>query len=267
MEKEKPIILEKKPYAVKGERSRFDPTSAKPYTVSRSGIDRFMECPRCFYLEKRLGIGRPDTPGFSLNIAVDTLLKREFDVHRANGTAHPLMKEYNIDAIPYEHDQLEAWRDSLRRGIQFFHKPSGLIVRGGVDDVWVTPKGELRIVDYKATSKKTEVNIDGLYQQGYKRQMEVYQWLFRKNGFKVSDIGYFVYCNGDSDKEAFDAKLEFDVMVISYKGDDSWIEKTVIALGKCLRAKKLPASDPKCHYCGYVFERNKVEIKTFDMGN
>ena len=114
-------------------------------------------------------------------------------------------------------------------------------------------------MDYKATSKKDEVNIDGLYQQGYKRQMEVYQWLFRKNGFKVSEIGYFVYCNGDSDKAAFDAKLEFDIIVIPYKGDDSWVEKTVTELGKCLNAKKIPASDLKCHFCGYVNARNIAE--------
>jgi hypothetical protein len=258
-EKKKPLVLEKKPYATKGERSRFDPASSEPHRISRSGIDRFIECPRCFYLEKRLGIGRPDMPAWTLNTAVDELLKREFDIHRAKGTAHPLMKKYHIDAVPYAHKELDAWRDSLRRGIQYFHKPSGLIIRGGIDDVWVTPEGKLHIVDYKATSKKDEVNIDGLYQQGYKRQIEVYQWLFRKNGFKVSDIGYFVYCNGDSDKEAFDAKLEFDIVVIPYKGDDSWVEETVIKLGKCLRAKSIPASDQKCHYCGYVKARNMVE--------
>lgn len=253
------MLLEKQPYKTKGARSRFDPSATEPYTVSRSGIDRFVECPRCFYLEKRLGVGRPDMPGWALNSAVDALLKREFDIHRANGTAHPLMKKYGIDAVPYRHEQLDAWRDSLRRGIQFFHKPSGLVIRGGIDDVWVTPQGELHIVDYKATSKKDEVNIDGPYQQGYKRQMEVYQWLFRKNGFRVSDIGYFVYCNGDSDKEAFDGKLEFDVVVIPYRGDGSWIEKTVIATGKCLRADNIPASDPLCHYCGYVGARKNVE--------
>jgi hypothetical protein len=258
-EKKKPLVLEKKPYATKGERSRFNPASEEAYTVSRSGIDFFVECRRCFYLQKRLGIGRPDMPGWSLNSAVDELLKREFDIYRANGTTHPLMKKYGIDAVPYENEQLDAWRDSLRRGIQFFHKPSGLIIRGGIDDVWVSPSGELYIVDYKATSKKGEVNIDGLYQQGYKRQMEVYQWLFKRNGFKVSNIGYFVYCNGDSSKDMFDAKLEFDIVIIPYRGDDSWVEKTVIEMGKCLHSNKIPEADPLCHYCGYVRERNLVE--------
>ena len=29
-----------------------------------------------------------------------------------------------------------------------------------------------------------------------KRQMEVYQWLFRRENFPVSDLGYFLYVNG-----------------------------------------------------------------------
>ena len=36
-----------------------------------------------------------------------------------------------------------------------------------------------------------------------KRQMEIYQWLLRKNGFKVSDTGYFVYANGITDARSF----------------------------------------------------------------
>ncbi len=199
-------------------------------------------------------------PGFSLNIAVDELLKREFDAYRAKGIAHPLMKKHGIDAVPYEHEQLDVWRDSLRRGIQFLHEKSGLIIRGGIDDVWVTPKGELHIVDYKATSKKSEINIDGLYQQGYKRQMKVYQWLFRKNGFEVSDVGYFVYCNGDSDKGAFDVKFEFDVVVIPYKGDDSWVDSRVTTMGECLRSGEAPEINQKCHYCGYISARNMMGL-------
>ena len=139
------------------QRNLFDPKSREPFTVSRSGIDLFVQCPRCFYIDKRLGTGRPPGFPFSLNSAVDALLKKEFDTHRAAGTAHPLMKEYDIDAVPYAHKELDAWRDSLRRGIQFLHEPTNLLIRGGVDDVWVAPTGELIIVDYKATSKTEEV--------------------------------------------------------------------------------------------------------------
>lgn len=253
-------MLGKKPYASKGERSRFHPDSESPYMVSRSGLDYFLECPRCFYLEKRLGVARPGGPGFSLNTAVDKLLKREFDIYRARHATHPLMKKYGIDAVPYDHEDIDAWRDSMHHGIKFFHEPSGLIIRGGIDDVWVTPEGVLHIADYKATSTSGEPSLDDAwYRQGYKRQMEVYQWLFRKNGFKVSDIGYFVYTNGDSGREAFNDALNFETIIIPYKGDDGWVERKVVEMAKCLRSDKIPDSDPLCHFCGYMRERNIAE--------
>jgi hypothetical protein len=79
----------------------------------------------------------------------------------------------------------------------------------------------LIVVDYKATSSENKPTLDAEYRQGYKRQMEVYQWLVRQNGFKVSNTGYFVYANGRKDLKAFDGKLEFDVDLLDYEGDDS----------------------------------------------
>lgn len=73
----------------------------KPFSISRSKIDLFLECPRCFYLDRKLGLGRPSMPGFSLNSAVDALLKNEFDLLREKGQAHELMEKYKINAIPF----------------------------------------------------------------------------------------------------------------------------------------------------------------------
>ncbi len=233
-------------------RGLYDPKSSEPFRLSRSRIDLFLNCPRCFYIDRRLGTDRPPGFPFSLNSAVDKLLKKEFDIHRAAGTVHPLMKEYGIDAVPLAHEKMDEWRDALRRGITYYDKATNFMITGGVDDVWVNPKGELIIVDYKATSKDDEVSLDADWQIGYKRQMEIYQWLFRKNGFKVYKTGYFVYCNGDSDKEAFDAKLEFDIKVLPYTGDDSWVEKTIVDAYNCLNGDKIPPAGADCDYCRYV---------------
>ena len=137
-----------------------DSKEKKPFRLSRSKIDLFLNCPRCFYFDRKLGIGRPPGFPFSLNSAVDKLLKKEFDLHRANGTKHPLIEAYGLDAIPFNHKDMDMWRDSLRRGITFLHEPTNLMITGGVDDVWVSPDGELIIVDYKATSKESEVSLD-----------------------------------------------------------------------------------------------------------
>lgn len=210
-----------------------------------------MNCPRCFYLDRRLGVARPPGYPFTLNSAVDELLKREFDIHRKTGTQHPLQQKYKIDAIPLAHEKIDEWRDALHKGVVYHHADTNFRVTGGVDDVWVRPNGELIVVDYKATSKKEEVNLDADWQIGYKRQMEVYQWLFRKNGFLVSDIGYFVYCNGNSDAEAFDGKLEFDISVIPYTGDDAWIEPALLRVHACLNSEEMPTAASDCDYCSY----------------
>jgi hypothetical protein len=146
---------------------------------------------------------------------------------------------------------MDEWRDALRRGVQFHHEPTNLILRGGVDDIWVTPDGELHVVDYKATSKKEEVSIEGYWQQGYKRQVEIYQWLLRSIGEKVSPIAYFVYVNGNSEAPSFDGKLEFSVVVIPHKGNTDWIEPLIYKMNDCLRGDDVPAANPTCEYCGY----------------
>ena len=55
-------------------RNLYSPNSTEPFAISRSRIDSYLECPRCFYMDRRLGVGRPGMPAFSLNIAVDALL-------------------------------------------------------------------------------------------------------------------------------------------------------------------------------------------------
>lgn len=224
--------------------------SLEPFKISRSKIDLFSECPRCFYLDRVLGVARPPGFPFSLNSAVDHLLKKEFDIHRAQGTTHPLMKTYGIDAVPYSHKEIDTWRENFK-GIQYLDENTNLIITGAVDDIWVNPKGELIIVDYKSTSKDTEVNLDAAWQDGYKRQVEVYQWLFKMNGFRVSQTAYFVYANGQKDRVAFDGKLEFDVKIIPYVGNSDWVPDILIEIKKCLDSKKIPEADPECDYCAY----------------
>ncbi len=234
-------------------RGSYKPKQTEPFRISRSKIDLFLNCPRCFVLDRRLGIAQPPSFPFTLNSAVDKLLKKEFDIHRANQSQHPLVESYGIkDVVPYQNPLMEEWRNALSGGICYLHPQTNFYVTGGVDDVWQNTKtGELIIVDYKATSKETEVNIDADWQIGYKRQIEVYQWLFRQNGFKVSDIGYFVYCNGITDKKAFDGKLEFSIKLIPYRGNPSWIEKTLMDIKECLEKNTLPSPSFNCPYCNY----------------
>ncbi len=241
------------------------------WRLSRSKIGLFTECPRCFYIDNKLGTGRPPGFPFNLNSAVDALLKKEFDIHRNGKTAHPLMEQYGLDLVPFQHKDINIWRENFK-GIEVRHKPTSFTVSGAVDDVWVSPKGELHIVDYKSTSKDEKIEaLDKDWHDGYKQQMEVYQWLFRHNGFTVSDTGYFVYANASKDKKAFDGQLEFEVTLVPYKGNDSWVEPTLLKIKECLDSNKLPAVGDGCDYCVYremvgkklqAFTAQKSPVKT-----
>lgn len=221
------------------------------FRLSRSKIALFLECQRCFYVDNKLGVARPPGFPFNLNSAVDALLKKEFDFHRARGSKHPLCDTYGVDAIPFAHDDIDTWRENFK-GVAIEHAPTGLTVAGAVDDVWQNPQGELIVVDYKSTSKDARIeSLDEPWHDGYKRQMEIYQWLLRQKNFKVSDTGYFVYANASKDREAFDAKLEFEVTLIPYTGSTDWVEGTLLKLKECAESPEIPAPSEDCDYCRY----------------
>ena len=237
-------------YSGKRTRNIFDPSSKEPFNLSRSKIDNFLTCTRCFYMDRKLGVGQPPGFPFNLNSAVDTLLKKEFDIHRMQQSRHPLMESYGVDAVPFEHEKIEEWRDTFK-GVQYYDEGLNMLFMGAVDDIWEDPDGTLIVVDYKATSKDGEVTLDAPWQDGYKRQMEIYQWLLRMNRYSVSSTGYFVYCNGQNDREGFNGKLDFDISLIPYKGDDSWVEKTVNDIHACLINERIPDAKDGCDFCAY----------------
>ena len=239
-------------------RNIYSPESDKPFKLSRSKVDNYVSCRRCFYIDRKLGVGQPPGFPFNINSAVDELLKKEFDQYRAKGKPHPYMKSVDRNLIPYQHEMLDEWRENFK-GVQYLHEETNFLLTGAVDDLWFDlDSEEVVVVDYKATSKNSDVTIDADWQQGYRRQMDFYQWLLRKNNLKVSDIGYFVYCNGDKQQPVFDNKVHFDVSVLEYKGDDSWIEGTLVDIKKLLDQNSVPDYTEKCDYCNYIKDTESV---------
>lgn len=222
------------------------------WRLSRSKIDFFLECPRCFYLDNKLGTKRPSFPSFNLNIAVDELFKKEFDEFRKRKTPHPIMEKYGINAIPFEHKDLSTWRENFE-GIQYTDTETGLVISGAVDDIWVTPHETLIIVDYKSTSKDGSITelSDSSWDQQYKRQLGVYKWLLEKNGFAVESTGYLVYANASKEEPNFDDKLIFETTLVAVETETDWIEPTLDAIKECLEADSYPDSGPNCEFCPY----------------
>jgi CRISPR/Cas system-associated exonuclease Cas4 (RecB family) len=244
--------------------SAYVPGQKTQFKISRSKIELFTQCPRCFWLDARLKIKRPSGPPFSLNKAVDELLKKEFDSYRKIAKPHPWMLDNQIKAVPFMHEDLDKWRENFV-GVGTLHKPTNLYIFGAIDDVWQKEDGELIVVDYKATAKTSEVSLDAEWQLSYKRQVEVYQWLLRQNGFKVNDLAVFVYTNGRLEPDGFNDRLEFSTKLIRYEGDSSWVEPTIKEMKKCLEGDMpevgMAAMGGVCDFCEYSKKRTELTLK------
>jgi CRISPR/Cas system-associated exonuclease Cas4 (RecB family) len=251
------------------ERSQpYKPGQKTPFKVSRSKIELFTQCPRCFWLDVRLKIKRPSGPPFNINKAIDELFKKEFDVYRRKAEPHPIMLDNQIKAIPYQHEDLDKWRENFV-GVVHLHEVTNLHLFGAVDDIWVGDDGRLIVVDYKATAKDKPVMAlgpEGGWQDMYRRQMEIYQWLLKQNGFEVSDTGYFVYATGTWDREGFNNIVEFETHLIPHTGRTDWVEDTVQKMKACMDSDEMPsvgvaAMGGECDYCAYARSRTELTMK------
>jgi hypothetical protein len=151
---------------------------------------------------------------------------------------------------PFQHENIDDWRNN-RRGVQFLHELTRFLVYGAPDEVCISADGELVVIDVKATSKASEINLDADWQISYKRQMEIYQWLLGQNGFKVSKRGYFIYCNGKKDATSSGRFLAFDVFILPHDGDDAWVEAKLLEIKNALNADQIPDLTPGCKFCKY----------------
>ncbi|MEX2210022.1 MAG: PD-(D/E)XK nuclease family protein [Patescibacteria group bacterium] len=192
---------------------------------------------------------------------MDELLKKEFDRHRKAQTKHKICEQFGVDAIPLNHEKLDIWRHNFA-GLETLHKPTNLLIFGAVDDIWVNPAGEWIVVDYKATSKRAEITLDTKWGKGYKRQLEIYQWILKQNGEPVSETAYILYCNNILDREDFDNRLDFEVSMFKHEGDTSWVEPKIIEAHKALVSGQIPSPAEDCEYCAY---REAARLKEVDV--
>jgi len=255
-----------------------------PFPISRSKLELCHSCPRCFWLDRVAGIGRPGMPAWLLNTLVDTLLKREFDAHRGAVTPHPYMLQNGLGhMVPLEHPMMDEWRENFK-GVRA--PKHGLMITGAVDDIWKAGEGELEewyVVDYKSTATNAEITaelfLEDIYKGGYVRQMAIYQWMLKELGHPVSTRGFFVYENGnnaapsllsegtDESPRGIPLKpalvIEIDtadasVIVEGERINYDWVDELVSKAKQCLEMDEPPGSGEFCEHCAYVDTASKV---------
>lgn len=222
--------------------------TSKPLKISRANLQLMKECPRCFWLYKHKGINRPRGYPYTLSIAVDQLLKKEFDSFREKGILHPVLA--NVPSLEgarlyQDSNQLELWRNNFE-GLKYYDKELDAILFGAIDDMLEMPDGSLAVIDYKSSGAKVATVYDD-----YQTQMDVYTHILEQNGLITAGKAYFVFYVVDK-TSGFDGRLPFKGEVKEINTDPSYVQDLFVQAVQLARSKTPPPSHSECEHCNWA---------------
>ena len=222
--------------------------------LSPNSLNLYYECPFCFWLEKRMGIKRPQPYPYALNSAVDILLKEEFDKYRKKRELHPLLVAYNIPAKLFPNQKLlDEWRNN-RKGIRYYDAELDATLFGAVDDVLEFSDGKLAPMDYKSTGSKT-ANVYDRFQL----QMDVYTFLLEKNGYKTIRKGCLAFYVVDKEN-GFNDRLPFKKEIITIDTDSSYVQGLFAEAVTFLRNDAPSAHSQDCKYGQWFIQATNFNL-------
>ena len=143
-------------------------------------------------------------------------------------------------------------------------KETNIILSGGIDDIWQDTKTkDLIVVDYKSQASNYEVRTNyylaSAYHQGYKIQMDFYNYLLTAMGFQVGALSYFLVVNANRGAAGFHGKMDFSETLVPYEHSISWITAKVVEMISLINQTKVPESNPSCENCAYAKQRANIE--------
>lgn len=215
------------------------------YKFSPSSLSLLKDCPRCFWLRFRKGINPPGGIFPSLPSGMDKVLKEHFDRFMKKGLLPPELSSLKGYKLFDDEEKLKVWRSNFK-GIQWKDK-KGNILRGAVDNILVKGK-KLVVLDYKTRGYPLKPDTH----EHYKDQMDIYNFLLRKNGYSTEEYTYLIFYHPH--KVFSSGHVCFNTDLIKIKVNVSNAEKIFKKALKVLEGD-IPKADEDCELCGYVGKR------------
>lgn len=211
--------------------------------LSPSALNLFLECPKCFWLEKTRGIHRPAGAFPSLPGGIDAVLKKYFDKFRAEGELPPEIEGKVPGKLLDDSKFLREWRINMK-GIRWYDEDLDAELMGALDDCLVVD-GEYYVpVDYKTRGWAAKEDSHVYYQN----QLNCYTFLLQKNGHKTSDFAYLLFYSPKEVQEG--GVILFNVEPRKVEVDPAEAYKVFKAAVKTLRGSE-PPSHSDCGYCSW----------------
>ncbi len=215
-----------------------------PYTLSPSKLNLLEDCSRCFYLSLVKKINRPAGIFPSLPSGVDKILKAHFDRFMERGQLPPELKKNGATAYKLfdNKELLDVWRNNFK-GIEYLDGNSGIKLRGAVDNILVKGK-KLIVLDYKTRGFPLKEDTHHHYQD----QLNIYNFLLRKNGYETEDYSYLLFYMPEKVIETgeFVFNTELVKMDINVRHAEKLFNKAIDVLNG-----KMPKCSKECEYCSW----------------
>lgn len=210
-----------------------------PYKFSSSTLSLMDECQRCFWLHFRANLKRPDGIFPSLPNGMDRVLKQHFDSFRERKMLPPELKQLNEYKLFENKELLEKWRNYLA-GIRWTDE-NGNVLMGAVDNI-LQKGSKLVVLDYKTRGYPLKDDTHEYYQD----QMDIYNFLLRKNGYETEEYAYLLFYHPDKVTESGEVLFHTDLIkiAISVKNAEEIMRKALQVLDG-----DIPKADEECGYC------------------
>lgn len=184
---------------------------------------------------------------------MDFILKEYFDLCRNEGKL-PAELEGKIEQgyrLFSDDALLKVWR-SNRKGLRWTD-PDGNTLIGAIDNV-LEKDGKLIVLDYKTRGFPLKHDTAEHYQD----QLNIYNLLFRKNGYETEDFSYLLFYYPELVRS--DGKFLFHNQLVKMNtsaldGEGFFIDAVKIISGR------IPESSDNCEYCKWTKNTAKLEEK------
>lgn len=222
-----------------------------PYKFSPSSLSILKDCPRCFWLRFKTKIRRPEGIFPSLPRGMDRILKEHFDKFMDKGKLPPELKELKDVELFDDKEQLDIWRNNFK-GVQWTDK-KGNILRGAVDNILKKGK-KLVVLDYKTRGYPLKEDTAGHYQD----QMDIYNFLLRKNKFDTEDYAYLLFYHPDKVNDKGDVVFHNDLvkMEVNVNNAEKILKKALDILNN-----DIPKAHKECEFCNWIDVNNDFKAQ------
>lgn len=220
----------------------------QPYKLSPSTLNLFLECPRCFWLDKVKGIKRPRGIFPSLPGGMDSIIKAYFDKYRQSGNLPPEISGRVAGSLFSDITLLGRWRSWKTTNLRYEDKLLNASLSGALDDCLVEDSYYIPL-DYKTRGSQLKEDPRKYYQT----QLDCYCLMLEASGYKTKGLAYLAYYWPIEEREGGIVQFHVEPIRIETKPNSA---KNIFTNAVNLLRSNIPPASQTCEYCNLVNNRS-----------